>query len=62
MLCTNKDDIYKSYHEPFFSSTNFIMGGSMSVIYGMHLGGVWGFDCQLEELLLLDLLANSLII
>lgn len=31
----------------------------MSVIYGMHLGGVWGSDCQLEELLLLDFLANS---
>lgn len=34
----------------------------MSIIYGMHLGGVWGFNHQLEEFLLLDILTKTAII
>lgn len=34
----------------------------MSLIYGTRLGGVWGFNHQLQEFLLLDILAKDVLI
>lgn len=52
MRHANKDDIYKFYHEPFFSSTNFVMVGVchlfMACIWvecGVLITGLRNFCC-----------------